>query len=61
MSKIKEILVEPNKIYVGSTFKIKVKVEDDYFYKKRLISEDNLILTTENGEQIRTEWGVENE
>lgn len=61
MSKIQEILVEPSKIYVGSTFKIKVKVEDDYFYKKRLISEDNLILITENEEPIRTEWGVENE
>ena len=24
-SKIKEILVEPNKVYVGSTFKLKIK------------------------------------
>ena len=61
MSKIQEILVEPSKIYTGSAFKIKVKVEDDYFYRKQLVSEDNFILVTENGESIRTEWGVKNE
>lgn len=61
MSKITQILLEPNKIYVGSNFKIKVKVEDDYFYRKKIVSEDNLILVTENGEQIRTEWGINNE
>jgi hypothetical protein len=25
MSKIKEIIVEPSKVYVGSTFKLKIK------------------------------------
>lgn len=25
MSKIKEVIVEPDKIYVGSTFKLKIK------------------------------------
>ena len=43
-SKIKEIIVEPNKIYVGSTFKLKIKAaryttynelrKIDYFYAK---------------------------
>ena len=30
MSKIVEKIVEPDKIYVGSIFKIKIKVKDSY-------------------------------
>lgn len=43
----------------GSTFKLKIKIQDDFFYRKRLAGEDNLILVTEDGKQLRTEWGVE--
>lgn len=42
----------------GSTFKLKVKIEDDYFYKKQLVAEDGKRILTEDGKQIRTEWGV---
>lgn len=55
---IKEIIVEPSKILVGSTFKLKVKVEDEYFYKKHLATESGLAILTEDGKRIRTEWGV---
>ncbi len=34
MSKIQEIIVEPNKIVVGSTFKLKVKVINYLTYKE---------------------------
>lgn len=58
MSKILEKIVEPSKIYVGSTFKLKIKVQDDYFNRKRIITEDNMLITTQSGKVIRTEWGV---
>lgn len=57
MSKIIEKIVEPSKIYVGSTFKLRVKVSDDYSFKKSLITESGLIIITENKDKIRTEWG----
>lgn len=57
MSNIKEIIVEPNKIYVGSTFRLKIKVKDDFLFKKSLMTENGLIILTENKENIRTEWG----
>lgn len=57
MSKIQEVIVEPNKIVVGSTFKLKVRVIDSYIKKQRIISENKQIITTEDGEEIRTEWG----
>lgn len=57
MSKIIEKIVEPSKIYVGSTFKLRVKVSDDYTFKKSLITESGLIIVTENKNKIRTEWG----
>lgn len=44
MYKIQEIILEPDKIYIGSNFLIKVKVE--------LISEN---IETENLEDIMTE------
>lgn len=34
MSKIQEIIVEPNKIVVGSTFKLKVRVISYLTYKE---------------------------
>lgn len=34
MSKIQEIIVEPNKIEVGSTFKLKVRVINYLTYKE---------------------------
>jgi hypothetical protein len=40
MSKIQEIIVEPNKIVVGSTFKLKVRVIDSYLNKKKIVSEN---------------------
>lgn len=58
MSKIQEIILEPTKITVGSNFLLKVKVEDDYFKRRKIISENNKVLITENGKKIRTEWGI---
>lgn len=58
MSKIQEIILEPSKIYTGSTFKLKIKVQDDYFNRKRIITENNVLITTQSGKIIRTEWGV---
>ena len=57
MSKIQEIIVEPAKVETGSRFKLKVRAIDSYIKKKRIISEDNKTIITENGEKIRTEWG----
>ena len=42
----------------GSVLKLKVKVEDEYFYKKNLTTEDGFTLVTEDGSKLRTEWGV---
>lgn len=58
MSKIQEIIIEPTKIKVGSNFLLKVKVEDDYFKRRKIISENNKVLITENEKKIRTEWGI---
>lgn len=57
MSKIIETIVESDKIEVGSTFKLKVRVIDSYIKKQIIISEDKKIITTESEEKIRTEWG----
>ncbi len=57
MSKIYEIIVEPNKIEAKSTFKLKVRVVDSYIKKQKIISENKKIIVTESGEKIRTEWG----
>ena len=61
MSKIQEIIVESNRIEVGSTFKLKVRVIDSYKYKKIIISENKRKLLTEDGKIIRSEWGDLNE
>ena len=57
MSKIQEIIVEPSKIEVGSTFKLKVSVIDDHINKQKIISENRKSIITEDGKNIRTEWG----
>lgn len=57
MQKIREIIIEPAKVYVDSTFKIKIKVDDDYMFKKSLVTESGIIIVTENKNNIRTEWG----
>ena len=57
MSKIQEVIVEPNKIEVGSTFKLKVRVIDSYIKKQKIISENKKNIITEDEEKIRTEWG----
>lgn len=57
MQKIREIIIEPTKVYVDSTFKIKIKVDDDYMFKKSLVTESGIIIVTENKNNIRTEWG----
>lgn len=56
MSRIIEKIVEPTKIYVGSTFKLKIKVQDDYLQYRQIITENGKILITEDGKQISTEW-----
>lgn len=61
MPKIQEILVEPSRIYTDSSFKIRIKIEDYYLKKRRLISEDGKQLITEENKKIRTEWGDKNE
>lgn len=55
-NKIAEILIEPTKIYVGSTFLLKIKIEDELLNKKYIATKENKILITENGKKIKTEW-----
>lgn len=55
-NKIAEILIEPTKIYVGSTFLLKIKIEDELLNKKYIATAENKILVTENGKKIKTEW-----
>ena len=57
MSRIVETIIEPSKIYTGSIFKIKIKVEGNYAYKHSFITESGLNIITENNDIIRTEWG----
>ena len=52
-NKIIEVLVEPSKIEVNSTFWLKVKVEKIQSYDLMTENEENLV--TETGENIRTE------
>lgn len=57
MLRVLEKIVEPSIIYTGSTFKLKVKVDDYYLEKRKLITETGITLITENNEEIKTEWG----
>ena len=59
-AKITEKILEPNKIRVGSKFLLKIKVEDNFAFSKKLITEDGKALITENGNTILTEWSEEN-
>ena len=56
MSKIVEVIAEPNKMYVGATFKVKVKVQDTFISKKYLISEEEQTILSEDNQKIKTEW-----
>ncbi len=57
MPQIIEKIVEPSRIEVGSTFKIKIKVKDILTSKKVFETENEITLITEDGNLIRTEWG----
>lgn len=48
MSRITEMLLEPQTVYEGNTFTVKIKVRDDYKYKKYIVSE-NIKYTTIQG------------
>lgn len=61
MPRIQEILVEPSKIYTDNSFKIRIKIEDYYLKRKRLVSENGKQLIAENNKKIRTEWGNNDE
>lgn len=56
-NKIIEIITEPNKIYVGSTFLLKVKVEDMSPSRKYLATENSLKIISEDNKKIIAEWG----
>lgn len=58
MSNIVERILEPAKIYAGSSFRLKLKVKDGSLLYRQIVSEDNQVLITEDGEQIITEWSV---
>ncbi len=60
MSRITEMLLEPQTVYEGNTFTVKIKVRDDYKYKKYIVSENikyntiqgsSFTLTNVNGSQ----------
>ena len=57
MNKIIEKIVEPNKIEVGSTFLLKIKVKDILTSKKILVTEQGKNIITEDNKPIRTDWG----
>ena len=40
MSRITDMSLQPNIVYTKQGFLVRVKVQDDYFYKKYLISEN---------------------
>lgn len=56
-NKIIEIITEPSKIYVGSTFLLKVKVEDMSPSRKYLATENSLKIISEDNKKIIAEWG----
>lgn len=57
MNKIIEKIVEPNRIEVGSTFLLKVKVKDILTSAKLISSEQGIQLVTEDNKPLRSEWG----
>ena len=52
VNKILEVIVEPTKLYVGDTFRLKVKVQFTASYA--LITQNNENIITEDGNQIIT-------
>lgn len=56
-NKIIEIITEPSKIYVGSTFLLKVKVEDMSPSRKYLATESFQKILSEDNKRIIAEWG----
>lgn len=56
MVKITEFIVEPSKIFTGSTFKLKIKIKDDSTYKSILATEDGRRIATEDNRTIVAEW-----
>lgn len=61
MLRISEIIVEPSKIYVNQEFKLKIKIDSEYLLRQKFVTENDVELTTENGESIVTEWGISDE
>ena len=57
MARIIEKIIEPSKVYVGSSFMLKIKVQDSLLNKAQFITEDGLKLITEDNKNIITEWG----
>ena len=53
MSKVLEKIIEPDKIYTGSEFLLKIKVER--VQSKKIISEIEEDIVTESGENFITE------
>lgn len=51
-SRIKEIVIEPTKIHVGDTFRIKIKVDRT---PALIETEDNLLLISEFGKNFEIE------
>ena len=47
-NKIKEVIVEPSKMYVGSTFRLKIKVQFTPSYALITQNENNIITEDEN-------------
>ena len=51
-NKIKEVIVEPSKMHVGDSFRLKIKVQFTPSYA--LITQDENNIITEDGNQIIT-------
>lgn len=51
-NKIKEVIVEPSKMYVGDSFRLKIKVQFTPSYA--LITQNNESIITEDGAQLIT-------
>lgn len=61
MLRISEIIVEPSKIYVNQEFKLKIKIDSEYLLRQKFVTENNIEIIAENGENIVTEWGISDE
>ena len=52
MIKIKEVVIEPNKIFINDVFKLKLKIQSDRLLK----SENSKTIISENNKKILLEW-----